>query len=250
MELDQLMHLSVAELSGGQAQRVAIARALLSSHKLLLMDEPVSALDPAARARVLNCLQRVHRDLKTPVIYVSHNLEEITNLSDRIAIMADGQILEQGPTMDMCSRPELAMAQEEHAAAILGATVLNHDKDYMLTEVSTGAGCLYLALGDHNIGDTVRIRIPARDVSVVLERPENTSILNVLHSKIEHLQDSGDGRVLLRLAHDKQHFLARLTRKSVENLGLVEGLMVYAQIKSVALLTESVIQVSESTDDR
>ena len=79
---------------------------------------------------------------------------------------------------------------------------------------------------------------------------QNTSILNVLHSKIEHLRDNGDGRVLLRLAHDKQHFLARLTRKSVENLGLAEGLMVYAQIKSVALLTESVIQVSEPTDDR
>lgn len=238
LALTPLLDRPTTELSGGQAQRVAIARALLCSHKLLLMDEPVSALDPAARQDTLECLEQVHRESRIPVIYVSHNIEEVTRLADQLVVLHDGTVTAHGPTLDMCSRINLALAHEEEAAAILRGTVMRIDDSFRLTEVDTGSGTLFLAHSNYKIGDVLQVRIPARDVSITLEGPQNTSILNVLPARIIELEDGRDSRVLLQLAHGDQKFLARVTRKSVDALKLRTGLEVYAQIKSVALLSQ------------
>ncbi len=236
--LERFLDQPTTKLSGGQAQRVAIARALLCSHNLLLMDEPVSALDPTARQEILSYLERVHHESQVPIIYVSHNIEEASRLADHLVLMAEGRVAAQGPTLDMCSRIDLPLAHEEDAAAILSGTVTNYDKQFCLTEVDTGAGTLYLARKNSQVGSTLRVRIPARDVSISLREPEQSSILNVLPARILDVDESDEGRVLLQLAHGEQRFLARVTRKSAEELQLRPDLEIYAQIKSVALLND------------
>jgi molybdate transport system ATP-binding protein len=238
LQLQKLLDRGVAELSQGQQQRVAIARALLSAPDILFLDEPLANLDLNSRAHILRHLERVSRELSIPIIYVSHEMEEVARLADWLMVMEEGRLIAQGPTLELCSRLELALAHEEQAAAIVQATLIRQDNEFGLTELELENQPLFVTAMDASQGAKVRLRLPARDVSLCLGAPSNTSILNVFKARITDIESSAASRVLVRLQTGEQFLLARVTRKSIAALGLKTGDMVYAQVKSVALLNQ------------
>jgi len=238
LDLFPLLNKASSELSAGQQQRVAIGRALLGSPQLLIMDEPLASLDQASKGQVLNYLETLHTHLDIPVLYVSHDLSEVTQLADQLVVLDQGKVSAQGTTLDLCSQLQLGLAHEEQAAAIMAGTVISHDNNYQLSEINIGGQSLTLSRVDMAPGDNIRVRIPARDVSIALQQPENSSILNIIPCRIDSIEPSADSRVLVRLQTGTQFFLSRLTRKSIDRLQLSINDNVYAQIKSVALLTD------------
>ncbi|WP_018078072.1 molybdenum ABC transporter ATP-binding protein [Thiobacillus denitrificans] len=235
LELAPLIALQPHQLSGGQRQRVAIGRALLSCPRLLLMDEPMAALDAGARADILPYLERLHRELELPLLYVSHALDEVARLADTLLLIEAGRIVYQGPLAAGLTRLDLPLAHRDTAATIIDATVATHDEALQLTHVVRGAVALELP-GLHGLpGAPLRVRVAARDVSLALAMPQQTSILNLLPARVAELADDAPGQVLVRLALDDTVLLARITRKSAQLLGLQPGTPVVAQVKSVAV---------------
>jgi molybdate transport system ATP-binding protein len=223
------------QLSGGQRQRVAIGRALLASPRLLLMDEPMAALDANARAEILPCLERLHRELELPILYVSHALDEVARLADHLLLIDAGRITYQGGLTEGLTRLDLPLAHRDLASTVIDARVVAHDPVLQLTRVARGALAMELA-GLHGApGQPLRVRVAARDVSLALIPPQQTSILNLLPARVLELADDAPGQVLLRLALEDIVLLARITRKSAQALALQPGLAVIAQVKSVAV---------------
>ena len=223
-------------LSGGERQRVAIARALAVSPRLLLMDEPLASLDPARKQDILPYLESLHRELDCPVLYVSHVPDEVARLADYLVVMAAGQVAAAGPVGEMLARLDLPLAHERDAGALIAGTVAGHDEAYHLTWVDSAAGRFTVIRAGLPAGRPVRLRIAARDVSLALSAPDRTSIRNVFPATLDALAPDGPAMLLVRLTVNGAPLLARLTRKSADELGLQPGLPVYAQVKSVALL--------------
>jgi molybdate transport system ATP-binding protein len=223
------------QLSGGQRQRVAIGRALLASPRLLLMDEPLSALDSASRAEILPCLEQLHRQLELPIIYVSHALDEVARLADTLLLIEAGKIIYQGPLVDGLTRLDLPLAHRDTASTVIDTTVVSHDPAFQLTHVAR-QGIAFELPGLHGTpGEPLRVRVAARDVSLTLSPPSQTSILNLLPARILEIADDAPGQVLVRLALEDCVLLSRITRKSAHALGLQPGMAVVAQVKSVAV---------------
>ena len=228
----------VNALSGGERQRVAIGRALLTSPQLLLMDEPLAALDAASRQEILPYLENLHEVLDVPVIYVSHAFDEVARLADHVVLLERGRVLASDTLHAVEARLDLPLAQAEQAGATIEATVGAHAEDDALSRLDFPGGSLWVARLDRSIGAHVRARVLARDVSLALSAAPDSSILNVLPVRIEAIAEEGDGRVDLRLrlgASGDRVLLSRITRRSVRQLGLTVGQTVFAQIKSVAL---------------
>lgn len=236
-------------LSGGERQRVAIARALLTSPALLLMDEPLSALDAARKAEVLPCLERLGQT-GVPVVYVTHALDEAARLADHLVVLRDGRVQAAGPAEALWTRLDTPLSASDDAAAVLSAEVVRHDAAQGLSllqvagRASTGDAALPLWTGLHTgsaTGQRVRVRVMARDVSVSLSHAPDSSILNILPAVVAELRDDAQGSVMLSLqlgtdATSGPRLLARITRRSAEHLGLRVGQAVFAQVKGVALL--------------
>ena len=239
LELSDLLSRTTDTLSAGQKQRVAIGRALLSSPRLLLLDEPLANLDHAARQQCLRCLQRLSDELQLPMLYVSHDIEEVSQLADHLLLLDKGRLVEHGSLLELCSRLDTRLSHEEQAAAILTASVARHDTTFGLTELSIDGHTLLVNHLPHTPGQTRRVRIPARDVSVCRERPLDSSILNILPVTVCEIENTDGARLLLRLSLGSQFLLARITRKSAVELRLQVGDPIYAQIKSAALLMEA-----------
>lgn len=237
--LSQLLSQTPDTLSAGQKQRVAIGRALLSSPQLMLLDEPLANLDKQASSECLALLQQLAQKLDLPMLYVSHDIEEVSQLADHLLLLEDGKLLDQGSMLAMSTRLDSRLAHEEQAAAILLGEVQKQDSAFSLTEISVEGEALLVNHLDQPIGSQRRLRIPARDVSICLARPADSSILNILPVVVEEIEACHGARLLLRLALGKQYLLARITRKSAERLSLKAGDKVFAQIKSVALLSEA-----------
>jgi molybdate transport system ATP-binding protein len=238
LQLDGLLERNIDQLSRGQQQRVAIARALLSAPDILLLDEPLANIDLASRTQILGHLERLQREIKLPMIYVSHDMEELARLADWLLIMESGRITAQGPVLELCSQMELAIAHEEQAAAIVAATVSDQEQQYGLSELSLEGQPMFVTAVPSRPGSTIRLRIPARDVSICLQPPEKSSILNIIKTRITEIEDNASPRQLIRLQAGGQFLLARVTAKSIAALDLQVGDTVYAQVKSVALLNE------------
>ncbi len=223
-------------LSGGERQRCAIARALLTRPRLLLLDEPLTALDEARKAELLPYLESLRDTLSIPMIYVSHSIREVARLADHLVLLDRGRVQASGPVTEVTARADLPFSDEDEAGVVLLARCIEHDADYALTRVQFDGGTLWLPRVQCEIGRPLRVRVAATDVSVTLERPHATSILNVLAATVLARRDDQRGRSLVQLDLGGTRLLARLTRRSASLLGLQPGRAVFAQIKGAAVL--------------
>ena len=242
--LAPLLERAPHNLSGGERQRVAMGRALLSQPRLLLMDEPLSALDPATKDEILPFLERLHQGLSIPVIYVSHDMAELERLADHLVLMDAGRVVASGPLAALQSDPALPLVGARDAAVSLDAVIAEHDARYGLLALSVAGGRFMLPAPAGAIGERRRLRVAAGDVSLALQPPPSSTILNVLPARIISSTPVGahERVAVLALGHEEgrdgaanARILARITRRSWDQLGLAEGRAVYAQVKSVAL---------------
>ena len=225
------------QLSGGERQRVGMARALALSPRLLLMDEPLAALDLKRKQEILPYLERLHAELDIPVLYVSHSPDEVARLADHIVVMDAGRAVAAGPLKETLARLDLPIHLGEDAGVVLDAVVVERDAQWHLARVEFPGGSLWVRDAGHALGQTVRVRILARDVSIALQRITHTSIQNCLSAVVDEIADDHHPALaLMRLKVGQSSVLARLTRRSAVGLGLASGLPVWAQIKAVALI--------------
>lgn len=226
-------------LSGGERQRVAIARALATSPKILLMDEPLAALDLKRKDEILPYLQRLHDELHIPIVYVTHSPDEVARLADHLVLLDAGKVVAQGRTDDLLTRLDLPTAQGDAASALVTAKVIGYDARYHLVHAEFSGGRISLTQGagaQLPVGRQVRLRVQARDVSLTLDHHQATSILNVLPVTVTELLPDSLGQVMVGLNANGTRLLARITAKSVDSLALAPGKAVFAQVKGVALV--------------
>ncbi|MBD8563844.1 molybdenum ABC transporter ATP-binding protein [Oxalobacteraceae sp. CFBP 8763] len=234
--IERLLDASPATLSGGERQRAAIARTLLASPRLLLMDEPLAALDMRRKLEILPYLERLHDELALPVVYVSHAADEVARLADHLVVLEEGRVLASGPLAATLARLDLAENFQDDAGVMLETTLQAHDADG-LSHLAFAGGVLLVGQRDVAIGTRVRCRIHARDVSLALERPRGSSITNILPARVDAVGPSGaPGQVLVRLLVGDTALLARITERSRRELAIAPGSTVWAQVKAVALL--------------
>lgn len=267
--IEHLLARAPDRLSGGERQRVAIVRALALNPEILLMDEPLAALDFKRKQEILPYLNRLHRELNIPVLYVTHAQQEVAQLADHLVVMEDGRPLASGPLAETLSRLDVPLAQDRNAATVWPVTVAGHEAEYHLTHVAFAGGSISLPSFAAAIGTPLRLQIYARDVSIALQKPTDTSILNVLPAVITGIADDARGHSIVQLelpgtasdfgadvgpetprspTPDIQQptadngvrrgnpLLAHITLKSAKLLQLRVGMPVYVQIKGTSIL--------------
>ena len=237
LDIGALLKRKPAGLSGGERQRVAIARALAVSPRLLLMDEPLASLDLNRKQEILPYIESLHRELDIPVIYVSHLPDEVARLANHLVLMENGRVIAAGAINDMLTRLDLPLAHDDDAAAIIDATVAEHDDNFHLTHLDSAAGRFTVIHKDLPVGSPARLRVAARDVSLTLAAQTDTSILNIFPARVDEVTREGKAQVTVKLLVGGVPMLARVTRKSATVLDLQPGKELYAQAKSVALLS-------------
>ena len=234
--IERLLDANPTTLSGGERQRAAIARTLLASPRLLLMDEPLAALDMRRKLEILPYLERLHDELALPVVYVSHAADEVARLADHLVVLEEGRVLASGPLGATLARLDLAANFQDDAGVMIETQLQAHDADG-LSHLAFAGGVLLVGQRDVAIGTRVRCRIHARDVSLALERPRGSSITNILPARVDAIGPSGTpGQVLVRLLVGDTALLARITERSRRELAIAPGAAVWAQVKAVALL--------------
>jgi molybdate transport system ATP-binding protein len=230
-----------AALSGGEKQRVAIGRALLASPEVLLLDEPLAALDAPRKAEILYYVERLREELGIPIVYVSHSLEEVVRLADTLVLMSGGRVLGAGPVREMAGRIELRpYLGRQEGGAVVDARVAAQDLDSGLARLQFAGGVLEIPDVEALVGERVRVRIRARDVSIALARPSGLSIRNVLAGSVVALGEEDGPSLDVRLDIGGTPLIARITRKSAQELGLAPGRPVFALVKSVSIDRRSV----------
>ena len=234
--IGRLLGRSVAELSGGERQRVSIARSLLSQPRLMLMDEPLAALDHRAKAGILPLVQALPKRFGVPVIYVSHALDEVAQVADQVVTMKAGQVIAHGPVAEMLERPDMqGLSGRFEAGSILEGVVASHDEAMHLTSVDVGGLPFEMPYLDAPIGTPIRLRVRARDVTLAVKRPERISTRNILGGTVVRVEPEAEtafAEVLVDLGPARVQ--ARVTHAAVRDLELVKGREVYALIKSVS----------------
>ncbi len=225
------------QLSGGERQRVAIARALATQPKLLLLDEPLAAVDAARKADILPWLERMRDELRIPMLYVTHSADELARLADTVVVMDAGRALAVGPVAQVLSGESAYGMAGHDAAALLEGTVSAIDAQWHLAQVSFSGGTLWLRGDGLRLDERVRVRVLARDVSIATTQPHSTSIQNLLPCRVMSITtDTHPSQCLVRLRCGGATVLARITARSAHQLALQEGSDVWAQLKSVALV--------------
>lgn len=233
LELESLLDRPVTGLSGGEAQRVSIARVLCQSPELILMDEPLSALDERRKDEVLPYLDRLHAQTSVPIIYVSHNIDEICRLSDHLIVLDNGRVVADGDLQSTLTMLELPQLAGRNAGAVIEASQSRYDDEYDLTLFDFSGGELWVP-GKFD-SDTVRLRVSASDVSLTVVPAESSTILNILPALIDATVAESSSTHLVRLKLGGDFIVARITRRSLRKLQLRAGKKVYAQIKSVTV---------------
>ncbi len=239
--LSALMDRDPAALSGGERQRVAMGRALMSAPRLLLLDEPLSALDRQTKEELFPYLEILHDALSIPSLYVSHDMSELERLADSLVLIEKGRVIASGPLHELQADPALPLMSAPQAAVALTGRTNQIDKTYGLVTLAVDGGSLIVPALEARLGEEHRLSIKASDVSFTRVAPQETSILNCLPVKIvsANVQENDPTHVNIVAALGREgagaRIIGRVTRKSQEKLGLMEGASAYAQIKSIAL---------------
>jgi molybdate transport system ATP-binding protein len=226
-------------LSGGERQRVGMARALLTSPKLLLMDEPLAALDAQRKNEILPYLQRLHDELDIPVLYVSHSQDEVARLADHIVLLSSGKALASGPIGQTLARLDLPLAMGDDAGVVIEGRVSAYDAEYQLLSLQLPDTSLNIRVPHTpmDAGQALRCKVQARDVSLSLDSAGQSSILNRLPvTVVSEMSADNAAHVLIRLDAAGSPLLARITRYSRDQLNVHPGQQLWAQIKAVAVL--------------
>ena len=239
LSLKKLQERSIDKLSGGEKQRVALGRALLTSPKLLLMDEPLTALDAQRKTEIIPFIRKVEKELSIPIIYVTHSMSEVLQLVDTMVILKDGKVVKYGPVGEVFSDIQLRESiGDEHSGAVLDTKVLEHDTDYGITRLDFMGQELSVPIQDISPGQVLRVHIHSKDVSLATQPPEGlTSVLNILKTKVKKIVENIGYSVDIELDAGRP-LLATITRKSLSNLNLRPGQSVYAYIKAIRMVNE------------
>jgi molybdate transport system ATP-binding protein len=252
--IDHLLDRRPGTLSGGEKQRVAIGRAFLASPRLVLMDEPLASLDTDRREEILPFIESLRDDLGLPILYVSHNIDEIIRLADTLVLMNDGKVAAAGPVESLMSRFDLApLTGPDTAGTVLPAVVERHDDTFDLTELKVPGGTLIVPRLKAALGARLRARIRARDVSLALEKPQDISVLNGFSGVILEMSAAAGPQVDVLIdtgygsGDETARLWARITRRSAHDLALMPGKEVHALVKSVSFDRESLGHVTGAT---
>jgi len=232
--ISHLLDRRPAHLSGGEKQRVAIGRALLASPKLLLMDEPLAALDDARKAEIMPYIERLRDETRTPIVYVSHSIAEVARLASDVVVLSGGKVVASGPTAEIMQRLDL-LSEEEigEGGSVIDMTVTAHDETFGMSVLHSAAGEIRVSGRGTPVGASVRVRIRARDVIVATERPQGLSALNILSGRIVSVGSSNGTLADVLIDCSGQTVLARITRQSCHTLALQPGKPVFAVVKTV-----------------
>ena len=225
------------QLSGGEKQRAAIAQAILAKPKLLLMDEPLAALDINRKREFLPYLEAIREKLKTPVIYVTHSMEEVARLSDYLVIMREGRAVASGTLSDVLGDSNLPTYLGEEAGVVIESEIVERDTDWHLIRAEFTGGELWVKDTGERLGKKIRIRILARDVSLALGDYSETSIINRLRTTVDHIGSDTDAAMLIvTLSCGETKLISRISKRSADHLDIKVGKEVWSQIKGVAIL--------------
>jgi molybdate transport system ATP-binding protein len=239
LNIKSLLKRNVQDLSGGEKQRVAIGRALLTSPKLLLMDEPLSALDQKSKYEILLYLQKISFEFQVPIFYVSHALDELIKIADRLLLIENGNYLKLGSVEELLCQLDLSLLQGDHSSVLLHGVVEHEEADLGIICLNCDGQSIYVSSQQFDISHKVRIKISAKDVSLSKVKPVATSILNILYAQIFEIKILDHFQILIKLKLNKQFILSNITKKSLIDLDLKIGDFVYVQIKAVNLLINS-----------
>ena len=235
--IGHLLKRQTHNLSGGERQRVAIARALATQPKLLLLDEPLASLDMARRHEILPWLEKMRDELKLPMLYVTHSVDEVVRLADHLVVLDKGQVKAQGAAQEVLTRTSNPAIVGDDVGVLLTGTVESVDSQWRLAKVAFDGGHMWVRDTNMHIGKAVRLRVLARDVSIILQEAQQTSIQNHIQGHIASIGDDvHPSQSLVRIQCNASILLARLTKKSEATLGLQTGKKVWAQVKSVAVI--------------
>mgnify|MGYP002776208136 FL=1 len=233
----ELLRRRPAQLSGGERQRVAIARALATAPRVLLLDEPMAALDLARRLEIMPWLERLRDELSIPMLYVTHSHDELARLADHLVVLARGQVRAVGPVQEVLASLQSPVVVGEDAGVLLQGRVAERDDEWQLARVAFEGGELWVRDRDIPVGQSVRLRVLARDVSLTTTEPHHTSIQNHLPGRIDSIApDAHPSQVLVRVRCGEAVLLARITRRAQAMLHLQLGSIVWVQVKSVAVV--------------
>ena len=224
-------------LSGGEKQRVAIGRALLTDPEILLMDEPLSALDLPRKRELMNYLERLSKEINIPILYVTHSLDELLRLAERVILLTNGKVEAYDVLENIWDSPLfLPWKQENEQSAVLSLPVFMHNPSYKMTALSIGDQNIWINQVEAQINDNVRICIHSSDVSISLNKVEQSSIRNTLYGRMVKVLEL-ENRVDLKLDIGGKHLWASISKWSFHDLALQEGQLVYAQIKAISVMS-------------
>jgi molybdate transport system ATP-binding protein len=241
LDIGPLLDRRIHRLSGGERQRIAIGRALLAQPELLLMDEPLSSLDPARKSELLPYIEGLRDELGLPIIYISHAFNEVVRLADYLVIVDGGHVVRDGALLDLAADPALSpFLGRFEAGSVIECTVVQHDNGVALSTLAFAGGQLRVPQVDRAIGDRLRVRILARDVALSLSRPVDLSITNQLPGRLVSISVQEGPYAEAVVDVGGASLRALITRESAERLGLRPGLPVWALVKSVAFDSRSV----------
>ncbi|KIM00631.1 Molybdenum transport ATP-binding protein ModC [Paramagnetospirillum magnetotacticum MS-1] len=242
--IEHLLDRRPAKLSGGEKQRVAIGRALLASPRILLMDEPLAALDPARKSELLPFISQLARRFSIPILYVSHSMDEVIRLADTLALMDGGKVAASGPLESLMGDPGLRpLTGRYEAGAVIGAVVSSHDSGFGITRLAFDGGMLIVGRTELAVGTPVRLRIHARDVAIAIEPPERVSIRNVLPATVVSVAAADSFLVDVVLACGATRLWVQITSLAQAQLNLVPGMRVHALIKALTIARGDVASV-------
>ena len=235
--IGHLMHRSPSGLSGGERQRVAIARALATQPRLLLLDEPLAALDQARRHEILPWLERMRDELSLPMLYITHSADELARLADHVVVLDGGVVKACGPAQEVLARVDAPAIVGDEAGVLLHGTVVELDARWHLAKVAFDGGAVWVRDSGMPLGQSVRLRVLARDVSLTAHQAQDSSIQNHIQGHIEAIADDvHPSQALVRIRCGASILVARVTKRALSALNLTEGAAVWAQVKSVAVI--------------